>query len=289
MKRNFIIRNIIISIILLIVLIVGGYHIVSEIGKKYEIEEINDYKYFILKQNEKYGVIDNGGNVLIEALYDEVEIPNPEVGVFVCYKDKQTKVLNENKEELFTKFDNVETIRLNNISSKLMNEKSVLKYFKDGKFGLIDFKGKAITKPVFEEIKGLPYKEGELLVKKDGKYGVLNIKGNYIVKPEFDEIVVDGYYTSENGYRYAGYIVTEITDEGYRKGYYNYKGKKILKNEYNELSRVTNISDSDNIYLIASKNGQYGVIKNKKNIVNNEYQSVSFDKSNNLLLIVPPN
>ena len=50
-----------------------------------------------------------------------------------------------------------------------MYEKSVLKYSKDGKYGIINFNGKKITNAIYEEIDTLQFKEGELLVKKRRK------------------------------------------------------------------------------------------------------------------------
>ena len=54
------------------------------------------------------------------------------------------------------------------------------------------------------------------------------------------------------------------TQDGYRYGYINYRGKVILKPEYTELERVTEIADEKELYLIAFKEGQAGLIKNKK-------------------------
>ena len=285
MKKNFIIRNIILTIVILAIIITGGYYIIRENGKKYKIEEVSQYNYFILKENEKTGVIDRSGNIVIDSIYDDVKIPNPEKPVFICYSGKNTKVLNEKREEIFTKYNNVEPIKLNNVASELMNEKSVLKYLENGKYGIINLKGRRITKSIYDEIIGLPYKEGELLVKKDGKVGIINIKGNKIVPIEFDEIIVDGYYTDEENYKSAGYVVTKRSEDGYRKGYLNNKGKEILKTEYNDLKRVINIEDKENVYLNCAKNGQYGINKNGKDIINYEYQSISFEKENNIFMV----
>jgi len=40
---------------------------------------------------------------------------------------------------------------------------------KTGKYGLINYDGKVITKPIYEEISSIKYKEGEILAKKDRK------------------------------------------------------------------------------------------------------------------------
>ena len=280
-------KNIIIIGILILVCIISfvSYKLIKKQNRKYEISEVKQYNYFLLKQNNLYGIIDKGGNTIIEAQYDEIAIPNPEKAVFVCYKDNNIKVLNSDNTEILTEYEKVEPIRLKNISSDLMYEKSVLKYSEKGKYGLINFEGKKVTKSIYEEIDSLPYKEGELIVKKDNKYGVININGVELVDINYEQVKLDEYYTDENKYEYAGYIVSTKTEEGYRYGYINKDGKLITKMEYNELSRVTDIQDNNNIYLICAKNGQYGVIKNEKELIPNQYQSVRFDESNNLFVV----
>ena len=285
MKKNFWIRNIILAILLIVITVGVSYYFIKKNGRKYEIEKVENYNYFVLKQNNLSGVIDKEGNKVIEPNFDEVKIPNPEKGIFVCYKSEQTKVLNEKGEDIFSKYKNIEPIRLKNIASDLMYEKSVLKYSENGKLGLINLKGSKITNPIYDRIEGLPYKEGELLVKQNDKYGVINIKGNILVDIKYDKVDVDGYYAGKDGYKYAGYIVSNKTDEGYRLGYINVKGDMILKTEYNQISRITQIDDNDNSYLIEAKNGQFGLMKNDKEILKNEYQSISYDESNKLLVI----
>lgn len=285
MKKRYIIISIVAILILIAIASTVIYNMVIENGKNYEIEQIKQYNYFILKQNDLYGVIDKKGNTIIAPEYSEIKIPNPEKGVFVCYQGDNTKILNERKEEIFTQYNNIEPIRLKNIASDLMYEKSLLKYAKDGKYGLINLEGKEITKPIYDEIDSLAYKEGELLVKQDEKYGVINMKGKKLVEIGYDTIAVDEYYTDENRYQYAGYIVSLTTQEGYRYGYLNHKGKEILKTEYNEISRVTEIQDNNNVYLICAKNGQYGVTKNGEQIIENEYQSIRYDATNKVFVI----
>lgn len=285
MKKTFRIRMIIISIILIGLLIFGIYLLMKNSSKKYEISEVKEYNYFVLKQDNAYGVIDKNGKNIVEAKYDEVKIPNPEKAIFLCYKDENIKVLNEKSEELLKQYEKVEAIRLKNISGDLVYEKSILKYQENGKYGIINFDGKKITKAIYDEIENLPYKEGELLVKQNDKYGVININGGKIVDIKYDQISVDGYYSEGNKYKYAGYIISNKTQEGYRYGYINYKGELIEEIQYNELSRNTDVEDKDNIYIICAKNGQYGITKNGKNILENEYQSISFDKTNNLFVI----
>lgn len=285
MKKTFRIRIAIITIIVISIISFCVYKFIQNDSKKYEIVKVNEYNYFLLKQNNLYGVIDKEGNTIINVQYDDIKIPNPEKAIFICYKGQTTKVLNAEKQEILTQYEKVEPIRLKNIASDLMYEKSVLKYYENGKYGLINFEGKKITKAIYNEIDSLPYKEGELIVKQDEKYGVINIKGTELVNIEYDQISVDGYYTEENQYKYAGYIVSNKTDEGYRYGYIDYNGEILEEIQYNELSRVTDIEDNENVYILCAKNGQYGITKNGKEFIQNEYQSINFSKINNLFLV----
>ena len=285
MKRTFIIRCVIIAVLIIAIIVGVSAYFIYQNGKKYEIEEVKQYNYFSLRKDNLFGVIDRSGNIIIEPKYDDVKIPNPEKPVFVCYEGDSTKVLNERKEEILTDYDKVEPIQLQNTVNDLIYEKSVLKYQQDGKYGLIDFEGKRITKPIYDSIDSLNYKEGQLLVKQDGKTGVINIKGNTLIDIKYDQINVDGYYTKENGYNYSGYIVSTTTDQGYRYGYINYDGKLLLEPNYNQLSRVTQIQDNNNAYIICAENGRYGVMKNDESIIPNEYQSIEYDEGNNLFTI----
>ncbi len=279
-------KSIIFIVILVIIMIViSGYFVVKNIQKenrRYEIETISEYKYFVLKENDKYGVIDSKGNKIIEAKYDNIKIPNPQNDVFICYENNATKVINQKGEEIYTQYENVEPLRLKNIVSDLMYEKSVLKYSQNGKYGIININGKKITNPIYDEIDTLQTKEGELLVKKDGKYGVINIKGAVLVKPQYDKVEADKFYEEENGYRNSGYVVSKTTEEGYRYGYVNLEGKEILQTKYNDLYRVTETNGED-VYIICAENGKYGLFKNDRKIIDNEYQSLIYNESNNTI------
>ena len=112
-KRNIIITTII--IIILAIVVVFLYKIINEKNKTFQIEKVENYKYFLISENEKFGVIDENGNKIIDAKYLNIKIPNPEKPVFVCYENNVTKILNEKEEQLFTEYDSVEPLRLKNI------------------------------------------------------------------------------------------------------------------------------------------------------------------------------
>lgn len=284
MKSSNIVK---IIVVIVIIAIIGGaiLYFVNQNNKKYSVERIENYEYFVLKQEEKLGVIDKRGNILIKPQYTEIRIPNPGKPVFVCKQEEgDMVVLNDKAENILTQYNNVDTIKIEGTASNLPYEKNILKYEKDNKFGLINLEGKEITKPEYESIQGLANKESQLLIKKDGKYGVINTKGATIISNEYDNVIADGFYTEEKEYALSGYIISKKTQDGYRAGYINDKGKKILETEYADVSRVVEIPD-ESVYLLIVKNGQVGIMKNGEIIVENKYQDIEYHASNNTFIL----
>lgn len=249
-----------------------------------DIEE-KSTSYYLLKKGEKFGIINENGNIIVEPQYTEIVIPNLHRPVFLCYDEEKEIVLNEKAEKIFTQFENIEAIRLENIISESLYEKNVLRYQKDGKFGLLNLDGETILEAKYEEISSLGYKQGEILIKENGKYGIIDEKGKRIIKPEYDSISSDQYYNTEDGYKKSGYIVCNITQDGYRYGYFDYEGGKVLEVEYNQIIRLSQMSKGNEAYLISAKNGQYGVFVNNNKIINTQYQSISYDSGIGMFIV----
>ncbi|CDA30878.1 kWG Leptospira repeat protein [Clostridium sp. CAG:492] len=287
----------VIVVLSIIILIIGIISIIKYNKNKskfdYTIEQISEVNYFLLMQNNKYGVINKNGDIVVDPVYDVVEIPNASKPVFICKGnydqnsgEYNIQVFNDKEEPILYQYYTVEAIKLNNVESNGNYEKSVLKYKSDNKYGLIDFSGNKITDAIYDSIEGFNYREGILLVKKSDKYGIINIKGASIIKPKYDEILCDEYYTTDSKYDKSGYIVGTKTDKGMRYGYIDgIKRKQILKNEYNDIYRITDKMDDNNIYLVAFKDGKAGVYQNKKKIINNEYEDILYDANNDLLTL----
>ena len=281
-------KNIIIIAILVVVLAIAGYFVLEKINesqREYKIESISEFKFFVSRVNEKFGVIDTTGKTIIDATYDKVEIPNPSKDVFICYKNEKGVAMNSSKQQIFAEYNSIEAISLKNVATNVPYEKGVLKTEKNGKYGLIDFSGKKLVDTEYDKIDSFSNIEGQLQVQKGEKQGIINIKGNILVKPEYDNIISDNYYKEEVGYKKAGYIVGQKNQDGFKYGYIDNKGKLKLKLEYSDIERITENIDENEIYLILAKNGQYGVNKNNKNIINNEYQDIEYDKTNKVFII----
>ena len=106
---------IVLPIIVIAIIILAGlifFRIYTD--KSYEIEEVTQFSYFKLYENEKYGVIDAKGNILVEPKYDMLTIPNPSKAVFIGYfnynsekGEYQTEVINDKNEKILTEYEQV--------------------------------------------------------------------------------------------------------------------------------------------------------------------------------------
>ena len=259
---------IVISFIIVISLMISIY-----IPNKEKIEETEDttISYKTIEKDGKIGVTD-GVNMIIEPQYEEIIIPNEHREVFMCINQENKKFVNSDNKEIFTQFNNVELIQINDSTY----EKNILTYEKEGKYGLLSITGKTITNGNYEEIFSLGYKEGEVAFKENGKCGILDEKGNIKIKNKYDSIYSDEYFTEDNGYKKSGYIVQQTTSQGYRYGYYDNEGVQVLAEEYNQINRLTQIKSND-IYLIVAKIGQYGVFINNSKIINTQYQQIEYN------------
>lgn len=290
-KKRLIIVGILILVIIAIVVSLIIYF--SNRAKYvFDVEYVSNIEYSTVRIDDKYGVIDGNGNIVIEPTYNVIQIPNPSKPVFVCMsnynteaKEYETKVLNEKREQIITGYSNIQAIPANSTADGIPFENTVLKYKKDNKYGLMSLEGKEITDAIYDEIASITYKEGMLLVKQDGKYGIININGKIVIKPEYDNITVDNYYDVSTGYQRTGFIVCSIKDEGYRYGYVDYRGKKILDTIYTEIERVTDFEDEKDIYIVAYKDGQAGLLKNRKLILDYEYEDIIYYAYNDVFIV----
>lgn len=289
-KKGVIILFSIICILLLV--ITGIYIVMKNNNMDYEIEEIITFSYFKLYENEKYGVIDAKGNILIECKYDNIDIPNPTKPVFIVYSNYneelrkyETQVINDKNEKILTEYTEVLPLMFKETNTEVPYEKSVLKYKENDKYGIINFEGKKITDAIYDSIESLLYKEGCLIVKQNDKYGIINIKGKEVIKTEYDSIVADGYYEKNTKYKNAGFIVGKRQNEGYRYGYIDNKGNTLLETIYNELHRITEFTNADNVYLLAFKNGLAGIYKNKDQVLEHIYEEIEYNSQNNLFIV----
>ena len=68
----------------------------------------------------------------------------------------------------------------------------------------------------------------------------------------------------------------------------NHKRKMLLNIEYNEITRLGGIGKEDtdkDVILVAKKDGQYGLMKNKKVLIDFRYQDIYYTGVENLFIV----
>ena len=202
-----------------------------------EIEEQVASSYFTVYSNERWGVIDNNGNTVIEPQYEEmIVIPNKSKAIFIYAYDindetgeYKTKAINDKNETLFTGYDKVEAIENYDSKQNIWFENNLLRVSNDGQYGLIDFEGNVVLNCEYDEITALKGVTENLIVKKDQKIGLVNSKGQSIIKVVYSDIK-----TLQEGSK-SEYI---IIDETGKMGVISTSGTVILEPQYDEIKYV---------------------------------------------------
>lgn len=273
-----------IMFVLFIILILGLSIYLPNKDKINEEVEDKSIIYSLIEENGKYGVKDQNDEIIVQIQYENIIIPNEHRDVFFCYNGEQETILDKNNKTIFEEYDNVDLIKLSNISENVY-EKNALIYQKNEKFGLLSITGNIILEAKYDEIYSLGYKENEIIVKENNKYMIYDTNGKNLIKDVFDSIQSDEFYTEEDEYRKSGYIVCKITSDGYRYGYYDYEYNKVLEINYNQISRILDVKNKNNIYLIASLNGQFGVFINNTKVIDTQYQSINYDSELEVFIV----
>lgn len=282
-------RKKVLVIIIAFILILIGIIIFIILNKKtdreYEIITEKEYNYWILNVDDKYGVINKYGDVILEPEYDQIDIPNRDKAIFITYKDENKKILNHKLEEIFQGRDisAIEIIDYDEEDDENLCDTSRLKYFENNKYGIADLDGNKITEPIYDEIISLPGKYGEYRVLKEEKYGVISNRGIELIKCKYDYIEGDGY-SKDGNFKDAGYIIGKKTDNGIMYGYIDTNEKEIIKLENEKISRISNIKNDD-LYLIITKNGRSAIYKDKKNKTDFLYREVTYSEEGDTFVV----
>ena len=224
--------------------------------------------YFLINENNKWGVIDNNSKIIIEPTYsDAIIIPDNKQDIFICtynanYEDGtyETKVINSKGKEIFTEYDKILPLENYDENNNLWYEENVLIVEKDNKYGLINFKGNEILEPIFDKIYTLKGNKNSLITEKEGKKGLVNHLGLQVIENKYDEIKSLGKNTKS-------YIVT-------LNNKYGIDG--ILDCKYQDIKQI----DNKEIFCVKEK-GKYKVINaEEKKVFNEKFDNIETIKDN---------
>ncbi len=262
------------AVILAILVIIMFVYIIKGFFDKKDKEKsgITSSTYFTIFKNDRWGIMDENENMIIDPAYQEMLIvPNPKIDVFLCTYDVdyetgeyKTKVLNSENEEIFKDYELVEAITNKDDTDTMWYEENVLKVKKDNKYGLIDLKGKLLLEPQYDEITPVVGIKGALKIKQNDKYGIVGDDGSVVVEPKYEDITILG---EDNK---SGYIIKQ--DNLY--GIIDYSSKEILEPKYDEISKV----HSTDLYYVTE-----GGTKKLVNTEKNDVLTTGFDEITQIL------
>lgn len=310
MKKVF---AVIIALAVIIMFIIGINKLMSP--KEKTNEKIVALKYFPVYTDNKWGVINSKGEIIIEPTYDEaIIIPDNTQGVFLCTYDVdyenssyKIKVLNEKNETIFSDYELVEAIENYDNDNILWYEKEVLKVKKNGQYGLIDFKGNKLADCIYDSITPIQGTTNSLVTVKDGKKGMIDNTGAVIIQNEYKNVraISDKY---ENGYivqadngKYGviGWnksIILETKYDSIKSIYGNNKyfvvkenGKlEIVDTEENTyfVGKYDDILSINSDYAVVKKGNQYGVVSilEQKSVIDIKYQDIKYATGSNYIV-----
>ena len=79
-------KKLVILIVVILVIIVQATILTLWLTKRakyvYDIEEVSHIEYNTINIDNRYGIIDGSGNIIIEPNYDVIQIPNPAKPIF---------------------------------------------------------------------------------------------------------------------------------------------------------------------------------------------------------------
>lgn len=256
------------AVILAIVVVVMFVFVIKGLLTKDKSQgKIISKDYAVAFKDNKWGVIDNEGNIVIDPSYAEmIVIPNSKNDVFLCTYDVdytsgtyKTKTLNSKNEEIFTDYEKVEAIQNMDDKANVWYENNCLKVEKSGKYGVINLSGKELLSCEYDQITSIEGIKNAFKYLKDGKYGVVDSEGKIVLKPEYTDITNLGKDSKD------GFIIKN--EEG-KYGVVNYSGETVLTPDYESVLKV----HGNDLYVV-TKSGKQVLVKND----GNEILTTGFD------------
>ena len=257
MKKVF---GVIIAIAVVIMSVISIGKLLSADTKKEQ--ETNKEFYYTAYKDGKWGVINQKGNDVLPLNHEEmVIVPDNTKDIFIVmtsvdYEAGTYKTIAQNAkgEKLFADYETVEAIDNFDETGNVWYEQC-LKVQKEGKYGLINFKGEQLLECKYDNIKSLKGVTNSLIIEKDGKVGIASNVGDVIAEAKYTSVqALTSKYSD-------GYIVT--TEEG-KSGIISSNKKTILEPIYEEIKHVA----SSDLY-VAKQDGTLKVIDTDGNTVIN--------------------
>lgn len=241
--------------------------------------KVTNENYYTAYTDNKYGVIDSLGKVIIEPSYAEyIVIPNTKKDLFICTYDVdystgeyKTKALNSKNEEIYEEYEQIEALENYDKNKNVYYENNAIKVKKNGKYGIINIDGKEILSCEYDDIKTLKGLSNSILVYKDGKIGLVDSKGNKIIDTNYINILAIA-----DDYKF-GYITVDANN---KYGVVDCNDTKVLDNKYEDIKPL-----NGNGNYVVKENGKYKLIKKDGTVLlEDKFDDVEEIKNDQLII-----
>lgn len=264
------IKKVIAVILAIVVLIMSIFVIKGIIDKSKEEGRITSKSYFSAYKDNKWGVIDEAGNYVIDPSYAEmIVVPNSKNDVFICTYDVdytagtyKTKALNSKNEEVFTNYEQIEAIQNMDKNNNAWYEENVLRVKKGEKYGIINLDGTELLPCEYDEIVAQPEVKNSLKISKEGKVGIADNEGKIIIQPQYQDIQDLGKDNKD------GFIVK---NENGKSGIVDFSNNQILEAKYDGITKV----HGNDLYVVMQGKNQILVKKDGTEVLSKGYDEIT--------------
>lgn len=240
-----------------------------------------EYDYFTVYSADKWGVINQDGEYVINPSYQEmIVIPDKTKDVFICTYDVddttgtyKTKALNKNNEEIFTQYEQILPIENFDENENLWYEQDVLKVMQNGKYGLINLNGKQILPCEYDNITVIQGIENSLIIEKNGQKGLCNDSGSVLIEPQYTEIKNLGETYKD------GYIT--VNSEG-KYGVISATKQQILENKFDEIKQTYLGSN----YLVIEGGKEKLVNSSGETLIENGFDDIKSNTTRGVIFVL---
>lgn len=240
-----------------------------------------EYDYFAVYSADKWGVINQDGEYVINPSYQEmIVIPDKTKDVFICTYDVddttgtyKTKALNKDNEEIFTQYEQILPIENFDENENLWYEQDVLKVMQNGKYGLINLNGKQILPCEYDNITVIQGIENSLIIEKNGQKGLCNDSGSVLIEPQYTEIKNLGETYKD------GYIT--VNSEG-KYGVISATKQQILENKFDEIKQTYLGSN----YLVIEGGKEKLVNSSGETLIENGFDDIKSNTTRGVIFVL---
>ena len=277
------IKKVIGTIVVIVLIIAGIVTLVnyngSNSGKSSKKSISISNSYITVYSNGKWGVINSKGDTVIEPTYDEmIVIPNNTKPIFLIQSDVNmdsktysSKAIDEKQNQIFTSYDTVEALQNVDEKGTVYYDTNALKVSKNGLYGLINFEGKELLAPEYNEITPLKGVKNSFITKKDNLEGLVDDSGNIIIENQYADI-----QNLTNSYQ-DGYIVK---NDSSKYGLITYDKQQILECKYDEIKNVT----GNNLYVVKEGKNLEIIDKDGNVLTKNNFDEVISINGENIII-----